>query len=142
MKHAKQLSLPGVSEVFMKDADVVLVLDDGTAILCHSQILSLHSTVLRNMIADLAASKQNERVNIPLADFTEAQCSTLLMYLYGHGVSCRGAAFASQDPADLAAAAAVARYRTSMTRRTLCGILKSTWQPSWTSISRSRSLMR
>ena len=110
MEPAKQLSLPNVTKDFMNDADVLLVLDDGTAILCHSQILSLHSTVLRNMIADLAASKQNERFNIPLADFTEAQCSALLAYLYGSGVSCKGAAFENQDPADLAAAAAVARF--------------------------------
>ena len=110
MEHAKQLSLPGVSKDFMNDADVLLVLDDGTAIPCHSQILSLHSTVLRNMIADLPASKRSERTNIPLADFTEAQCSALLTYLYSVGVSCRGAATANQDPDNLAAAAAVARF--------------------------------
>ena len=110
MEHAKQLSLPGVSKEFMSDADVLLVLDDGTAILCHSQVLSLHSAVLRSMIADLAASQQSERTDIPLADFTEAQCSALLPYLYGNGTSCRGAAFASRAWANLDAAAAVARF--------------------------------
>ena len=59
MDDVKQLSLPNVSGDFMKSADVLLVLDDGTAIPCHSQILSLHSAVLCNMLADLA-SQQSE----------------------------------------------------------------------------------
>ena len=59
MVNTKQLSLPNVSEAFMKTADVLLVLDDGLAILCHSQMLSLHSAVLCNMLADLAASDQD-----------------------------------------------------------------------------------
>ena len=110
MEEAKQLCLPGVSETFMRTADVLLVLDNGVAIPCHSQILSLHSTVLCNMLTDLAASKQNERVKLPLADFTEAQCSALLAYFYSHGVPSKGAAFESHDRAAHDAASAVARF--------------------------------
>ena len=66
MEGARELSLLNVSKEFMKSADVLLVLDNGMAILCHSQILSLHSAVLRNMLADLPAKEQDERLKIPL----------------------------------------------------------------------------
>ena len=78
----------------MESADVVLVFHDGKAIPCHKQILSLHSAVLRNMLADLPTSQHDEKVEIPLANFTEAQCSALLAYLYSNGVYGKGAAFA------------------------------------------------
>ena len=92
MNITKQLSLPNVSE-YMKCADVQLILDNRVAIPCHSQILSLHSAVLRNMLADLPASQHSERVKLPLPDFTEAQCSAVLAHLYCNGVSNNGAAF-------------------------------------------------
>ena len=111
MQTGKQLSLPNVSNAFMKTADVLLVLDDGVAISCHSQILCLHSAVLRNMLADLAANQQTKGVlSIPLADFTEAQCSALLTFLYGNGVSGNGTLFDFSTPTDHSAAAAVARF--------------------------------
>lgn len=106
MENAKQLSLPNVSEDFMRSADVVLLLDDGVAILCHSQILSLHSTVIRDMLANLPAGQHDDLINIPLADFTEAQCSALLSYLYSNGVSSEPAAFAKH----FKAASVVARF--------------------------------
>ena len=109
MENVKQLSLPNVSADFMKNADVLLVLDDGMGIPCHSQILSLHSTVLCNMLADVT-SKQGERVKVPLADFTEAQCSALLSYLYSHGVCSKGCAYEDHGAAALDAAATVARF--------------------------------
>ena len=109
MENAKELILPNISKVFMKTADMLLVLDDGVAILCHSQILSMHSAVLCNMLADLA-SQRNEKVSVPLPDFTEAQCSALLAYLYNNGVSSKGAAFEGHDAADHDAAVAVARF--------------------------------
>ena len=110
MENGKQLSLPGASEAFMKTADVLLVLDDGMAILCHSQILSLNSAVLCNMLADLGPSQHNEKVKVPLADFTEAQCMALLKYLYDHSVPNGGAAFKYHNSASLEAAVAVARF--------------------------------
>ena len=92
----------------MKTADVLLVLDDGAAILCHSQILSMHSAVICNMLADLA--QHEGKVNIPLPGFTEAQCSALLAYLYANGLTRKGTAFATQGRADHDAAFAVARF--------------------------------
>ena len=89
-------------------ADVHLVLDDGTAILCHSQILSKHSAVFGNMFSDLA--QQEGKVKIPLPEFTEAQCSALLAYLYAFGLTSTGAAFATQRRAHRDAAVAVARF--------------------------------
>ena len=108
MGNAKQITLPNVSEAFMKAADVILVLDDGAAVLCHSQILSLHSAVLCNMLSDLA--EHEGKVRIPLPGFTEAQCTALLKYLYGVGLTTRGAAFGTNEPADRDAATAVARF--------------------------------
>ena len=108
-ENTKQLTLPIVSKAFMDIADVLLVLDDGVAMPCHSQTLSMHSAVLCNMLADLAGQR-NEKIRIPLAGFTEAQCSALLKYLYSHGMSCSGAAFESHDAADLVAAIVVARF--------------------------------
>lgn len=79
----KRLALPDVSEDFMDSADVLLVLDDGVAIPRHSQILSLHSAVLRNMLADLPAGQRSgPLIEVPLPNFREAQCSAVLVYLY------------------------------------------------------------
>ena len=96
----KQLSLPGVSQRYWKSADVLIVLDNGVAFRCHSQILSLHSAVLCNMLEDLG-SQHYPRVKtllpqfteIPLPHFTEAECIAVLTYLYLHGVPGRCAAF-------------------------------------------------
>ena len=107
----KHLSVPNVSDDFMKTADVLLLLDSGAAILCHSQILCLHSAVLRNMLADLVASQRTtKRLRIPLADFTEAQCSALLAYFYNCGVSGKGTLLDYDDSANYSAAVAVARF--------------------------------
>ena len=57
----------------MRSADVVLVLDDGVAILCHSQILSLHSAVIRGMLAELPAGQHDDPINIPRLQSTSAQ---------------------------------------------------------------------
>ena len=109
MANAKQLILINMGEAFTKTADVLLVLDSGVAILCHSQVLSTHSTVLSNMFRDVGSQHDN-KVRIPLTDFTEAQCSALLNYLYNCSVSSESAAFASHDAANHDAAAAVARF--------------------------------
>ena len=78
---AKQLTPPKMSEAFMESADVLLLLDDGLAVPCHSHILSLHSAVLCNLLKE--SPRQHEgKVRLPLADFTEAQCSALLNYFY------------------------------------------------------------
>ena len=122
---AKQLTLPDITEAFMSTADVLLVLDDGTAIKCHSQILSMHSAVLCNMVADLR-SQQNEMIKIPLADFTEAQCSALLTYMYCHGVSSKGAAFEKDDAAAMMLQRLWRDSLIPMTRPMLCGTFKST----------------
>lgn len=106
MDDAKLLTLPDISEAFMKTADVLLVLDDGVAIQCYSQILAMHSTVLCNMLADLS-SQNDEIFKVPLADFTEAQCSAVLAYLYSVR---RGAAFEGHGAAKHDAAVAVARF--------------------------------
>ena len=87
---------------------MLLVLDDGTAVPCHSHILTKHSAVFCNMFSDLA--QHEGMVRIPLPEFTEAQCSALLAYLRAHDVSSQGAAFATQDRADRDAATAVARF--------------------------------
>ena len=110
MDNPKALSLPNVPEEYFKSADVLLVLSDGTAILCHSQILALHSAVFRNMLADLPARQSDGRVRVPFSDFTEAQCSALLAYLYCNGLSCKGAAFGDNSTASQDAAVAVARF--------------------------------
>ena len=106
MEDVKKLSMPNVSEDFTESADAVLVLDDGKAIPCHSQLLLLHSAVLRNMFADLPACKHDKKTEIPLKDFTEAQCSALLAYFYSNGVYGKGAAFAKH----IDAAVDVARF--------------------------------
>ena len=103
---AKQLSRPNISEAHMKSADVLLILDDGAAIPCHSQILSMHSAVLCNMLEDLAASQHHEKVKVPLPNFTQEQCLALLAYLCNNGVSSEGAAFVNH----LDAAADLARF--------------------------------
>ena len=59
-------------------------------------------------LADLPARQHNEKLEIPLADFTE--CSALLGYLYCNGVSCKGAAFEDHSKAARDAATAVARF--------------------------------
>ena len=105
----KQSPLPNVSEAFMNSADVLLVLDEDIAIPCHSQILSQHSAVICKMLADLP-SQRSERIEVPLADFTAAQCSATLAYLYENSTSCKGAAFAGHDAADHDAAIAVVRF--------------------------------
>lgn len=107
MKNAKQLTLPNISKAFMDLADVLLVLDDGAVVPCHSQTLAMHSAVLCNMFSDLAGQR-NEKIRIPLAEITEAQCSALLGYLYG--MSGTGAAFKEHNAAAFDAAAAVARF--------------------------------
>ena len=108
MENAKQLTLANISEAYMKTADVLLVLDDGVAILCHSQILSKHSAVFCNMFSDLA--QHEGKVKIPLPGFSEAQCSALLTYLYSNGLTSSGVAFATQGRAHLDAAGVVARF--------------------------------
>ena len=110
MENAKRLSLPNVSEAFMNTADVLLVLNDGVAIQCHSQVLSLHSAVLCNMLADLADSQRTEKVRIPHPTFTEVQCLALLKYLYAHSVPHEGAAFENHSAASHEAAVAVACF--------------------------------
>ena len=69
----------------------------------------MHSAVLCNMLKDLAR-QHDEKVRIPLADFTEAQCSALLTYCYDNSVSCKGAAFAEHSAAACDAAAVVVRF--------------------------------
>ena len=92
MARVKELSLPGVSQRYWKSADVLLVLDNGVAIRCHSQILSLHSAVFCNMLEDLG-SQHNPKTplphftEIPLPHFTEVECSAVLTDLYRHGAS-------------------------------------------------------
>ena len=110
MAPGKHLSLPNVSDDFMKTADVLLVLDDGVAISCHSQILSMHSAVLRNMLALVASQHTTKKIRIPLADFTEAQCSALLTHLYNCGVSGKGTLLDYDTAADHKSAIAVARF--------------------------------
>ena len=110
MDDPRVLSLPNVPEEFMKSADVLLVLSNGSAILCHSQILALHSAVFRNMLADLPARQSDGRARVPFPDFTEAQCFALLAYLYDNGLSCKGAAFENNSAASHDAAVAVARF--------------------------------
>ena len=75
-----QVQLPNVSLRHMASADMLLILDNKVGVLCHSQILSLHSTVICNMLADLAGGHA-ERIKFPLPEFTESQCSALLTYL-------------------------------------------------------------
>ena len=75
-----QVQLPNVSLRHMASADMLLILGNKAGVLCHSQILSLHSTVICNMLADLAGGHA-ERIKFPLPEFTESQCSALLTYL-------------------------------------------------------------
>ena len=105
-----QLCLPNVPEAFMESADVLLVLDDGGAILCHSHILAMHSAVLCNMLADLDVSQPDEQIKVPLADFSAEQCLAVISYLYATGASYKGPAFTTHKEADLLAALAVARF--------------------------------
>ena len=95
---------------------MLLVLDNGTAVPCHSKMLYLHSAVLRNMLEDLAGQHDDEKIRIPLPCFTEAQCSALLKYLYTrklhtNALSSEGAAFAGQGfEKHVGAAADVVRF--------------------------------
>lgn len=122
MESAEQPTLPGVSQAFMETADVLLVLDDGAAVPCHSQILAMHSPVLCNMLKDLA-SEHNEVVSIPLADFTQAQCSALLGCLY-YSISSKGAALRATVYQIKRQLPQWRVSHTLMTRRTLCSILE------------------
>ena len=102
------MTLPNVSPAFMETADALLALDDGAAVPCHSQILSMHSPVLCNMLKDLV-SEHKEVVRILLAGFTQAQCLALLECLY-HSISSKRAAFESHGAPNHEAAVAVARF--------------------------------
>ena len=108
LERVKQLSLPNVSERYMATADMVLILDSGVGVLCHSQILALHSTVICNMLTDLAGEHPG-RIKFPLPEFTETQCSALLAWLYSSTPS-KGAAFEGHDAAAHDAAVVVARF--------------------------------
>lgn len=55
--------------------------DYGVAVPCHSHILSMHSAVLCNALKE-SAREHDGKVRLRLADFTEAQCSALVGYLY------------------------------------------------------------
>ena len=107
MENVKQMAWSHAQywDRYTKCADVLLLLDNGTAILCHSKMLSLHSPVLRNMLEDLAG-QHDEKIRIPLPCFSEAQCSALLKYLYTGGMSSEGAAFENH----VGAAADVTRF--------------------------------
>ena len=109
MQRVVQLQLPNVSLRHIASADMLLVLDNGVSVLCHSQIMLLHSAVLCNLMKD-SPRQHNGTVMLPLADFTETQCSALLAYLYKNTVSCKGAAFEKHSAAACDAAAAVARF--------------------------------
>ena len=109
MANVKQLIMTNMPEAFTKTADMLLVLDSGVAILCHSEVLSTHSAVLSNMLKDMG-SQHDDKVRIPLPDFTEMQCGAVLKYLYNTSVSSESAAFASHDAAEHDAAVAVARF--------------------------------
>lgn len=100
---------PDVCDAWFESADVLLVLDDGIAIPCDSKVLSMHSAVIRNMLEDLA-SQHDEMVEIPLPDFSEAQCLALLKYLSHHSAPNKGAAFETHDTASHDATVAVARF--------------------------------
>ena len=84
MENVKQWSLTNASQRFLNSADVLLVLDNGVAYPCHSQILSLRSAIICKMLEDLAIQHEqhDKKVRTPLADFTEAQCSQLLAYFH------------------------------------------------------------
>ena len=110
--NTKHLLPPDVSDAWFKSADVCLVLDDGTAILCHSDVLSMHSAVIGNMLEDVASQhgQENKMLELPLPDFSEAECVALLRYLYEQSVPTEGTAFKIEDTASLEAAVAVARF--------------------------------
>lgn len=74
MEVIKWTVLPKFSEAYMESGDVLLVLDDGVAMICHSQTLSMHSRVYCKMFEDLA-SEHDKRTRISLPDFTESQCT-------------------------------------------------------------------
>ena len=108
MDNVKQMAWPNAQywDRYTRCADVLLILDNGTAVPCHSKMLSLHSAVLRNMLEDLAGQHNDEKIRIPLPCFTEAQCSALLKWLYTGGISSKGAAFGKH----VGAAADVVRF--------------------------------
>ena len=105
----KLLDLPNASDAYMRSGGVLLVLEEGVAMICHSQILSLHSSVFFKMFEDLA-SKHDKRTRIPLSGFTESQCSDVLAYLYHNGVASRNAVFWGTDRQSLEEAVAVTRF--------------------------------
>ena len=110
--NTKHLLPPDVSDAWFKSADVCLVLDNGTAIPCHSDVLAMHSAVISNVLEDVGSqhTKQEKMVELPLPAFSEAQCVALLRYFYDHAVPSEGAAFENDDTESLEAAVAVARF--------------------------------
>ena len=84
MEVIQELNLRNAPKTYMSSGDVLLVDEDGIAIVCHSQILSLHSSVFCKMFEDLA-SERGKRTRIPLPGFTGSQCLDVLAYLYRQG---------------------------------------------------------
>ena len=87
---------------------------------CHSQILSLHSAVICDMLEDLGSQHRPSRLKtllphfteIPLPDFTEAECSAVLAYMLCTMTNTRHLLWGD--------------VRTCMTRRKRCSAFKST----------------
>ena len=125
MDNAEQVSLPSVPEAIVETADVLLVLDDGIVIPCHGHILSMHSAVICNMLEDLT-SQLNEKIQIPLADFTAEQCLVLLEYLSNKDASCQGPALRHMPRQTSMQQSLWRALRTLMTRRMPCGTLRPT----------------
>lgn len=110
MEVIKRIVLPKFSETYMESGDVLLVLDDGVAMICHSHILSVHSSVFRKTFED-TASEDDKRTRISLPNFTESQCTVVLAWLYQNDLDGKPAVFyTQQEAATLVEAVAVARF--------------------------------
>ena len=69
---------------FIYSADVLLMLKDGKAVLAHSPLLTIHSTVLNSVLAHSTSGEggQAKPYKIPFQDFTGDEGLALLKMLY------------------------------------------------------------
>jgi len=79
-----QVYFAEVSERLINSCDIVLKLDDGTALPAHSQIIARFSHVFADMLdgGPLAGALGSAKVTLPLSDCSKEDALTFLSVIY------------------------------------------------------------
>lgn len=79
-----QVYFAEVSERLVNSCDIVLKLDDGSALPAHSQIIARFSQVFADMLdgGPLAAALGSAKVDLPLSDCSKEDTLTFLSVIY------------------------------------------------------------